>query len=57
MMTTISSERPGVLLTELECVIAVTATDLLNRFQPTLTGHLKIEIQYNNNESNSFYEK
>ena len=34
MMTMISSERPGVLLTAMECVIAVTATDLLNRFDP-----------------------
>lgn len=40
MMTTISSERPGVLLTAMECVIAVTAPDLLNRFNPTLTGDL-----------------
>ena len=45
MMTTISSERPGALWTAMECVIAVTVTDLLNRFNPPpgltgLTGHV-----------------
>ena len=37
MMTTISSERPGALWTAMECVIAVTATDLLNTFD---SGHV-----------------